>query len=164
MEAAEAAKRTMPEAVLSDAYLVQFFEAFYSIDLHVLIRFGKWDDILSRDIPTNKKVRIQNIIYNNKHFSTYHLTCILSLSLPPSLSLLFSVQLYPYTICMTRYARGIALAVTHRPLEARAELELLRAASVDVPASFVLHNNTCSDMLRIADAMLVGEIEYREGG
>jgi hypothetical protein len=65
---------------------------------------------------------------------------------------------------MTHYARGIALAVTHRPLEARVELARLRAAASDVPASFVLHNNTCRDMLRIADAMLVGEIEYREGG
>jgi hypothetical protein len=88
MEAAEAAKRTMPEAVLSDAYLAQFFEAFYSIDLHVLIRFGKWDDILRRDIPSNKKVGMRSVF------------CVIS----PLLLILFPLCVHSSSYILTQYA------------------------------------------------------------
>ncbi len=64
---------------------------------------------------------------------------------------------------MHRYSRGISLAVTGYTSEARRELELFRIATNAVPQSFVMHNNSCHNLLKIADAMLEGEIEYRQG-
>jgi hypothetical protein len=43
-------------AVLQCAFLAKYFEAFVSIDLHVLIRFGKWDELLRYPIPATPEV------------------------------------------------------------------------------------------------------------
>ena len=40
---------------------------------------------------------------------------------------------------------------------------LFAKAREKVPESRLLHNNTCRDLLAIAEAMLDGEIEYRKG-
>ena len=42
-------------------------------------------------------------------------------------------------------------------------LTLLRGDMARVPAENVLHNNTCSNLLAVALAMLEGEIAYRGG-
>ena len=72
-------------------------------------------------------------------------------------------ELYCVTTAMTRYARGIARAVTGDTAEAEAERELFRAAHARVPDSRTIFNNTCQDILAIAGAMLDGELEYRKG-
>lgn len=41
----------VPPAVLQYPVLAKYFEAFVSIDIHVLIRFGKWDEILRYPEP-----------------------------------------------------------------------------------------------------------------
>lgn len=64
---------------------------------------------------------------------------------------------------MTRYGRGIALAILGDIPLALAELELFSAAQARVPDSYTLHNNTCVDMMKVAHAMLIGEIQYRIG-
>lgn len=64
---------------------------------------------------------------------------------------------------MHRYSRGIAFAVMGSTPEAENELKEFRIASRAVPQSFVMHNNSCQNLLKIADAMLEGEIEYRLG-
>ena len=46
-------------------------------------------------------------------------------------------------------------------LDAGARLEA--RARKKVPDSRLLHNNTCTDLLAIAEQMLDGEIEYRKG-
>lgn len=56
MNAAKAIKATLPADVLSNAVLAMYFEAFLSVEYHVLIRFGKWIDILEKDKPTNTEV------------------------------------------------------------------------------------------------------------
>lgn len=56
MNAALRMHPNLPESLVADPILGCFFEAFYSIDMHVLIRFGKWDQIFSTEIPTNQKV------------------------------------------------------------------------------------------------------------
>jgi tetratricopeptide (TPR) repeat protein len=41
-----------PEYLLSDhAFLVNYLEAFYAMKAHVLVRFGKWQDILDEPLP-----------------------------------------------------------------------------------------------------------------
>lgn len=62
-----------------------------------------------------------------------------------------------------RYARGIALASLGRVEEAEAELRSFRSAAEAVPESRLLFNNAVSEILEVADAVLVGEIAYRRG-
>jgi len=126
MNAAAALKATLPSSLLGHPILATYFEAFFSVDVHVLIRFGKWDEIISLDVPTDPKI-------------------------------------YPYTIAVHRYARGIALAVKGDTAAAREELTLMLLAATLVPPERVMHNNTCLSLLPIAEAMLLGEIMYREG-
>ena len=147
MEAALQIRKNLPDNLLSNPFMAKYFEAFLSIEWHVLVRFGRWTDILSRPVPV-------------------------SADSPPE------GFLFPYTLAMQHYARGIAHAVLTGQVQqegegegdgssllaAERELALLRSASVLVPADRVMHNNTCQALLEVAEAMLQGEIQYRGGG
>ncbi len=72
-------------------------------------------------------------------------------------------ELYSVTTAMTRYGRGIALAALGEVEGAEAERrEFLRSVE-RVPESRTVFNNTCRDILRVAEAMLDGELTYRKG-
>src|SRR5260370_2683447 len=71
--------------------------------------------------------------------------------------------LYCVTTTMLRYAKGVACAALGRMAEAEAERELFRLAQAALPATRMLFNNTCADVLAIADAMLDGELDQRKG-
>ncbi|KAI1287521.1 TPR domain protein [Xylaria venustula] len=71
--------------------------------------------------------------------------------------------LYSVTTAMVHYAKGIALAATSRVEEAEQQRELFAKAYKVVPASRMLFNNKCVDILQVAEAMLDGELEYRRG-
>jgi tetratricopeptide (TPR) repeat protein len=47
--------------------------------------------------------------------------------------------------------------------EAESEYRAFVSARAKVPASTVLFNNTCADILGVAEKMLAGEIAYRKG-
>ena len=72
-------------------------------------------------------------------------------------------QLYCVTTAMLHYARGIAFSATGQVDQANLERDRFRAAVLRVPDTRVLFNNTCRDILAIAEAMLDGELEYRKG-
>ena len=72
-------------------------------------------------------------------------------------------ELYSFTTAMTRYARAVALAATGRVAEAEAERDAFIAARAAVPETRMLFNNTCVDILGIAQEMVDGEFEYRRG-
>ena len=42
-------------------------------------------------------------------------------------------------------------------------LELFRQDILNVPTKNMLHNNSCRSLLLIGEAMLIGELSYREG-
>jgi tetratricopeptide (TPR) repeat protein len=67
------------------------------------------------------------------------------------------------TRAVWRYARGVAFASLGRVAEAEAEQELFRKAQAAVPASRILFNNPVSEILKVAEKVLDGEIEYRKG-
>ena len=47
----------LPEYLLSDhAFLVNYLEAFSGMKAHVLIRFGKWQEILDEPLPSDPKL------------------------------------------------------------------------------------------------------------
>ena len=72
-------------------------------------------------------------------------------------------ELYSVTTAMMRYARTVALANTGKLAEAEAERDLFFEARDAVPESRMLFNNTCRDILAVAEQMLLGELEYHKG-
>ena len=129
--AAEAAKEmveTLPAGLLGpdDVPLADWLEGFVPVSQHVLIRFGKWQEILDQPLPDDG-------------------------------------ELYCVTTAMMHYARAVAYASTGRVAEAEQEREAFGAARDRVPESRMLFNNTCLDILAVAEAMMTGEVEYRKG-
>lgn len=49
--------RNLPDSLLENPIMNKFFESFLSIEIHVLLRFGRWAEILAKPVPTNDKVR-----------------------------------------------------------------------------------------------------------
>ena len=93
---------------------------------HVLVRFGKWQEIIDQPLPEDPAV-------------------------------------YCVTTAMIHYAGGVAHSAPGNIAEDEAERELFRAAKATVPDTRLVHNNTCQDLLTIAEEMLNGELEYRRG-
>ena len=124
LEAAEELKTAIPEDYLRE--MVDWFEGFIPMKLHVLIRFGRWQEILDEELPAD-------------------------------------AELYATTTAMMRYARTVALANTKRLAEAEAESQLFFEARDAVPESRTLFNNSCHDILAVAEQMMLGELEYHKG-
>ena len=115
---------TLPKETL--APMADWFEGFIPMKQHVLVRFGRWHDILAQTLPDDP-------------------------------------DLYSVTTAMMHYARTVALANTRALTEAEAEKDLFFAALHRVPESRMLFNNTCRDILQVAEQMLMGELEYHKG-
>ena len=127
-EAAAEMVETLPAGLLGpdDLPLADWLEGFVPVSQHVLIRFGKWQEILDQPLPDDG-------------------------------------ELYCVTTAMMHYARAVAYASTGRVAEAEQEREAFLAARDRVPESRMLFNNTCLDILAVAEAMMTGEVEYRKG-
>ncbi len=69
----------------------------------------------------------------------------------------------PMTRSLWHYARALAYAATGRVELAQAEQEAFRKVRAKVPETSVLFNNTSQDILGVAEAMMAGEIAYRQG-
>ncbi len=128
LEAATEMIRTLPAELLQTGSppMADWLEGFVPIKQHVLIRFGKWDEILDQTLPDD-------------------------------------TELYCVTTAMMHYARTVAYASTGQVDAADAEREAFLAARDRVRASRTLFNNSCEDILAVAEAMLTGEVEYRRG-
>ena len=72
-------------------------------------------------------------------------------------------DLYSVTTAMMHYARTVALANTGNLAEAEAERDVFLKARDRVQESRMLFNNTCRDILNVAEHMLLGELEYHKG-
>jgi tetratricopeptide (TPR) repeat protein len=124
LEAAEELIDAVPEDFLRA--MADWFEGFVPMKQHVLIRFGRWSEILAQKLPKD-------------------------------------TELYSVTTAMMGYARSVALANTGKISEAEAERDLFLAACDNVPETRMLFNNTCRDILKVAEQMLFGELEYHKG-
>lgn len=105
--------------------MAQWLEGFLSMRVHVLIRFGKWQEIIDLDLPDDQ-------------------------------------ELYCVTTAMLHYGKSVACSATGRIAEAEQQKRLFESALGRVGESRTLFNNTCLDILRVAEAMLEGELEYRK--
>jgi hypothetical protein len=124
LSAAQELLDILPEPVVR--FLPEMFESFVSMKIHVLIRFGKWEDILCEVFPDD-------------------------------------AELYSYTTAMLRYARTVALANLGKITEASAEKELFLAAKKSVQEDRAVFNNPCSEILLVAEQMMLGELAYKAG-
>jgi tetratricopeptide (TPR) repeat protein len=106
--------------------MADWVEAFVPMRLHVLIRFGRWQQIIDEPLPADP-------------------------------------QLYSFTTALHHYAKGIALAALGDVTAAAEQRRLFRDAVARVPDTRYLFNYTGRDILRVAGAMLDGEVEYRAG-
>lgn len=72
-------------------------------------------------------------------------------------------DLYAMSSAVWHYAKTIAHAALEEVPAAEQQRALFYQAKAKVPATRYLFNNTCSDILDIAEQMAHGEIEYRKG-
>ncbi len=107
-------------------HMAATLEGYRSTRMHVLVRFGRWKDILAEPPPSDPD-----------------LCCV--------------------TVAMHRYARGLAHAALGRTGAAGDEREAFAAAMARVPEDRLFFNNRARDILRVAEAMLDGELAYRKG-
>ncbi len=106
--------------------MADWLEPFYPMKQHVLIRFGKWDEIKAQTPPED-------------------------------------TNFYAMTTALIHYAKTVACAATGDIPGAEAARIDFRAAKAAVPETRMLFNNTCTDILGVAEAMLEGELSYRKG-
>lgn len=106
--------------------LVDWLEGFKTVRPHLLVRFGKWDDILALPFPDDP-------------------------------------EFYIVTTATLHYARAVAYAVKDEIKSAEAEREKFLQAQAKVPESRMEYPNKITDILKVGEAMLNGELEYRKG-
>ncbi|KAL4871336.1 hypothetical protein BDV12DRAFT_206508 [Aspergillus spectabilis] len=128
LDATERMEATITEEILrvETPNLANWMEFFKAVRVHVLIRFGMWEELKRLD-PLEDK------------------------------------ELYCVTNVMRHYGKGIAYAATSQVEEADRERELFHAAATFVPPTRLDFPNKITDILKVASAMLDGEIEYRRG-
>lgn len=123
----ELAAQLTPELLsIQSPPMADWLEAFVPLRTHVLVRFGRWEDLIAQSHPGDP-----------------HLYCT--------------------TATTIHYGRGVAFAATGQLSRAHAERAAFAEAYARIPESRYLFNNTSRDILRVAEAMLDGEIAYREG-
>ncbi|OQD86257.1 hypothetical protein PENANT_c008G09565 [Penicillium antarcticum] len=128
LSATDRMEATITEEILrvETPALANWMEFFKAVRVHVLIRFGMWEEL--------KKLQ---------PLEDRHLYCV--------------------TNVMRHYGKGIAHAATLQLEEADRERELFKEASKLVPPTRLDFPNKIIDILKVASAMLDGEIEYRSG-
>lgn len=72
-------------------------------------------------------------------------------------------ELYCVTTAMMRYARTVAFSNSGDIAGTKAEWDAFLAARDQMLESRMLFNNACHDTLGVAERMMLGELEYREG-
>jgi tetratricopeptide (TPR) repeat protein len=127
-----AAANDMLDAIPDELLRVQsppmadWLEPFVPMKLHVLTRFGRWQELIDAPLPDEP-------------------------------------ELFCVTTAMLHYAKGLAHAATGQVAEAEQQRALFDVAVGRVPDTRYFQNNVCLDILKVARAMLDGELEYRKG-
>jgi tetratricopeptide (TPR) repeat protein len=72
-------------------------------------------------------------------------------------------KLYSVTTAMMHYARTVAFANLGEIINAQTERDRFYNACGEVQETRMLFNNTCQDILKVAEQMLLGELAYKSG-
>lgn len=124
LNAAERLKEMLPDRVVR--YLPDLFESFWGKKIHVMVRFGQWQEIIDEPLPAD-------------------------------------VELYSYTTAALLQARVIALANLGQIEPARIERERAVTAAALVQETRMVFNNFASDVLKVGEAMMDGELAFKAG-
>ncbi|OJJ42904.1 hypothetical protein ASPZODRAFT_19884 [Penicilliopsis zonata CBS 506.65] len=121
-------EESLPEALLrvSSPPMADWLEVFCGMRVHVLVRFGEWEELLAYPVPSD-------------------------------------TTLYSVTTALIHYGKGVAHAARGETDCAARSLHSFLVAREKVSPSRTLFNNSCLDILGIAEAMLRGELAYRLG-
>lgn len=111
---------------IDERYLASTLEAYYSSGIHVLVRFGLWQEITEEDLPSNQ-------------------------------------NLYPITTIMLHYAKTIAFAALGNIEIARKHKSQFEKLLANIPDWHIIANNPTINILKVAEAMMNGELEYHAG-
>ena len=127
IQAAHTLRNTLSSDLLSEErpHMATTLEGYHSTIMHVLVRFGKWQQILETHLPDDP-------------------------------------VLYCVSTAMCHYARSVAHSALGQIEAATQERDLFKAARDKVPESRFFFNNTATDILAIANSMMMGELEYRK--
>ena len=127
MQAAHALRNTLSSDLLSveRPHMAATLEGYHSTIMHVLVRFGRWQQIVETPLPDDP-------------------------------------ALYCVSTAMCHYARSVAHSALGQIEAAAQERDLFKTARDKVPESRFFFNNSATDILAIADAMMMGELEYRK--
>ena len=125
--AAEAITRALTPDLLAveRPHMAATLEGYYSMFMHALVRFGKWQEIIARPLPDDP-------------------------------------VLYCVSTAMCHYARSVAYSALSQIEAAEAESSLFTEAVGRITETRFFFNNTAHDILAIAEAMMMGELEYRK--
>lgn len=129
LSAAEAICNTLTKDLLSiqgRPQMVTTMEGYYSMKMHVLVRFGRWTDIINEPLPDDSTV-------------------------------------YPVTIAMHHYAKGVAYAFLKEIEKAEEQSVLFYNAVALIPEDRIFFNNPAVEILAVGQAMLEGELAYHKG-
>lgn len=129
---AEFAARRLIEVLTEDVLrtpsppMADWTESHVSALSHVLVRFGRWEEIIALELPEDR-------------------------------------GLFCVTTAMMLYAKGVAYAALGQIDKAEEARVAFREAAALVPESRLALPNREVDVLKVASAMLDGEVEYRKG-
>ena len=114
-----------PDALrVEHEFLVNYLEGYYGMKVHVLIRFGKWQEIIDAPMPAEP-------------------------------------ELFLVTTALWHYAKGVAYSATGDVDNAAEQQALFKDAWLRIPEGRIIFNNDCKEVLKVGEAMLAGELEYR---
>jgi len=111
---------------IDERYLASTLEAYYSSGIHVLVRFGLWQEITEEQFPDNQ-------------------------------------ALYPITTILLHYAKTIGDAALGDIDTAREHKRQFETLYETVPDWHIVANNPTRNILKVAEAMMNGELEYHAG-
>ncbi|MGI9422669.1 MAG: hypothetical protein ACR2PA_05715 [Hyphomicrobiaceae bacterium] len=106
-------------------FMAAILDGYSAMRVHVLVRFGRWHDLIAMPRPTDASLR-------------------------------------PIGVAMHAYGQGVAHAALGQVELAEAARSSLKEAVATIPEDAIFLSNRVRDMLRIASAMLDGELEYRK--
>mmetsp|Transcript_64349 Transcript_64349/g.129382 ORF Transcript_64349/g.129382 Transcript_64349/m.129382 type:complete len:797 (-) Transcript_64349:28-2418(-) len=161
LHASRALVETTPASMVTE--FGDFLEGYLATHWHVLIRFGKWAEILAEPlIPTiacepHKCGDEDEAGDEAAAFSKAKKRKVTALG----------EEHFPVCVAFAHYAKGLAHASLGNVRQALTSREAFEAAKRVVVESYPLrrvHNVLCSQSLEVASAMLRGEVLFRQGG
>jgi hypothetical protein len=94
MRGAKGIRNTLPDSLLADPAMNRFFEAFLSVELHVLLRFGKWQEILDTPLSASPEVGVCTCALGSGNFARWGELSSLCSAIVPALCTCYCITVH----------------------------------------------------------------------